>query len=324
MKSIMKLLRLLSKHLPRFRRLFYSVLFLFAFLGLFYFISLLLSSFDLYAELLKRVGVSLGTRALSASLVKTGCCGGLSLAIIFAIKSLLTAEVAPNMMGPAGTDSGASGASSSGSWHKYLNLFSEDEERAEAESSTAPAPSDQPGVEPAAENPGEVAPEPSTSSTWSGPWIDRWMNPEVGSSAPNPGGRRDEATSQPPGVVEQEAASPLHATAIPPEIRAEIVSNINSRLLLAAEKKGGWQLPTERINTLIELKSQVISSMSKLDPHPFWGENQHYLLSYSIFTKKNWEYNPETLHKKLDQLNEKGKNSSFFHELLKVRESFEP
>lgn len=106
------------------------------------------------------------------------------------------------MMGPAGTESGAESASSSGSWRKYLNFLSDNEEKAEAESSTARAPADRPvqPQPPAAENPGEAAPEPSTSSTWSGSWIERWFNQEGSSSARNEGGH--EVTSEQPGVME--------------------------------------------------------------------------------------------------------------------------
>jgi len=55
--------------------------------------------------------------------------------------------------------------------------------------------------------------------------------------------------------------------------------------------------------------------MAELDPHPFWLEEQsrNHLLGDSILTKKNFEYSPETLSKRLSQLNEHGKNSSFFH-----------
>lgn len=53
--------------------------------------------------------------------------------------------------------------------------------------------------------PEQSPPDPSSESSWSGSWISKWMNPEVGSSAPNQGGqpREDEASSQPTGVVEQ-------------------------------------------------------------------------------------------------------------------------
>lgn len=47
--------------------------------------------------------------------------------------------------------------------------------------------------------PEQSPPDPSSEGRWSGSWIDKWMNPEVGSSAPNLGGqpREDEASSQP-------------------------------------------------------------------------------------------------------------------------------
>ena len=44
----------------------------------------------------------LGGRALSSFLCMIGCSSGLALAIVFAVKALLTAEVSPNMVLPAG------------------------------------------------------------------------------------------------------------------------------------------------------------------------------------------------------------------------------
>ena len=113
-------------------------------------------------------------------------------------------------VGPSSTENEAD----SGSWLQYLNFSSENDE---SESSTAQNPGHQPTSDrpvqpqpPAAENPGEAAPEPSTSSTWSGSWIDKWLNQEGSSSAPNEGGH--EVTSQQPRVMEPApAAEPLPA-----------------------------------------------------------------------------------------------------------------
>nr|POE44795.1 hypothetical protein CFP56_79011 [Quercus suber] len=116
-------------------------------------------------------------KGLSFFLQRVGWEVGLFLAIILALFDVESPAIS-NMTAP----SGASGASSSGNWRQFLNFSSGNE--------------------------GDSAPEQSTSSTWSGPWIGRWFNQEV---APNEGGH--EATSQPTGtgVMEQEQAGPSNA-----------------------------------------------------------------------------------------------------------------
>lgn len=98
---------------------------------------------------------------------------------------------------------------------------------------------------------------------------------------------------------------------------------INQRLLLAAERKTGWQPPVQQIMTLIALKEGVLTRMAELDPHPFWMEEQsrNRLLREGILTKLKWEYSPETLSRKLAELNKTGQRSSFFQELRRVRQT---
>lgn len=62
--------------------------------------------FLLYLKiLLSKVGFFLGDRAISLFLLKLGCSDGLSLAIGFAVKALLTSGVEPNMMKNPSDDS---------------------------------------------------------------------------------------------------------------------------------------------------------------------------------------------------------------------------
>lgn len=58
-------------------------------------------------------------------------------------------------------------SSSSGNWRQYLNFSSEKEGDCAPEPSTARTPAFR-----------EAAHEPSTSSTWSGSWIEKWLNQE--------------------------------------------------------------------------------------------------------------------------------------------------
>ena len=155
-----------------------------------------------------------------------------------------------------------------------------------------------------------------------GPEEQRFSGGEASSSVPNEGQQLYEPLNPP----EENNTPPAPNPALPEVDRGFIFSKINARLLLAAGKKSGWQPPIEKIQTGISLKEQVLCRMAELDPHPFWmGEqNRVRLISDSILTKKNWEYNPETLSKRLSQLNERGKKSSFFHFLLKLREDAGP
>lgn len=66
---------------------------------------------DLFHALLEKVGFSLGGRALSFALRGLGCSGGLTLAIVFSIRALLSGEAAPSlekMMLPTGAGEGTS------------------------------------------------------------------------------------------------------------------------------------------------------------------------------------------------------------------------
>lgn len=101
-----------------------------------------------------------------------------------------------------------------------------------------------------------------------------------------------------------------------------MIEVINARLLLAAGKKGGWHIPLEKIHELIILKQQVIDRMAELDPHPFWmgEERRNYLISNSILTPGGWEFNVTTLRNGLSKLNAGGKNSSFYKNLLTLRQ----
>ena len=270
------MMRSLSRN-SKLRHLLYSFIIFFSLFGLCYFISIYLGKVEFFYVLLNRIPFFLMGHALSMLCLKLG----LPKAIASFARALLTAEGASsigNMVMPSGSDSGANfdkevTSPSSGNWRQYLNLSEEE---------------------------GDSAPEPSTSSTWSGSWIEKWLFPEGSSSAPNP--------------------------ALPEVGRGFIFEQINSRLLLAAGKKSGWQPPIDKIQTLISLKEQVIFRMAELDPHPFWmGEqNRNRLIADSILTKNNWEYNPETLSKRLSQLNERGINCSFYHDLKKLREDGGP
>lgn len=121
------------------------------------------------------------------------------------------------------------------------------------------------------------------------------------------------------GIMAQLAPGPSDAP-FPPQ--DNFFSKINNRLLFAAGKKVGWETPAEKIGELIALKSQIIDRMGELDPHPFWQgeENRTRLIGDSILTKNGWEYKNDTLTQKLRQLNEKGKKSTFFKELCRLRE----
>lgn len=93
---------------------------------------------------------------------------------------------APNEGGHEATSQPTGESSSSGSWRQYLNFSSDKEGDSAPEPSTARAP------------------EPSTSSTWSGPWIEKWLYPEVSSSAPDAQGPRQQGELFQPTDTHQE------------------------------------------------------------------------------------------------------------------------
>nr|YP_009316014.1 hypothetical protein [Cocos nucifera]AOX13008.1 hypothetical protein [Cocos nucifera] len=94
-------------------------------IGFFYSICLIFFSPSFFLYLFSKIGFSLGGRALSLFLMKMGCGGGLTFAIVFAVKHLLTPEAAPslwNMVLHAGTDSGASSSFPKHEWETALSL----------------------------------------------------------------------------------------------------------------------------------------------------------------------------------------------------------
>lgn len=102
--------------------------------------------------------------------------------------------------GPHRGDAGPSESSSS--WRKYLNFSSDKEEKAESEASTA------------------LVPQPSTSSSWSGSWIEKWFYPEVSSAAQNERQQGEGALFQPTPPVDlpQPPLSTSHKPTLAPAL----------------------------------------------------------------------------------------------------------
>jgi len=82
----------------------------------------------------------------------------------------------------------------------------------------------------------------------------------------------------------------------------------------------------DEIDSMIMLKGSIIDRMAQLDPHPFWAEQKHNLISDGILNKEA-EYTMDTLHRNYLLLIEngegRGSDSSFFKRLLRIRENFE-
>lgn len=94
----MNLFRLFSPHLTKIRAFIYTILIIVTFLGLCNFIFHFFGQMDFFHALLEKAGVSLGGRALSFALCKRlGCSRGLTLAIIFAVSILFTADGRPSL-----------------------------------------------------------------------------------------------------------------------------------------------------------------------------------------------------------------------------------
>lgn len=157
-----------------------------------------LGNVDLIFALFWRIG----SRAL---LCKLGFPGG-ALLMAFFFRVLLTEGteeigVVPLRMMPTGSDEG--GNTDSGSWQKYLHLSGEGTENSTAEPASRTRSSDpREDIGPSSVRRRVDAPETSTSSGWSGSWIERWFNQEETSSAPGDG-------QQPQGEVDQPTANAM-------------------------------------------------------------------------------------------------------------------
>lgn len=165
--------------------------------SLFYLLCLKLGSMDFFQSLLSKMGFSLGSRVLlSRGLAREGW---LLLVFILAAFGIFDGTIM-NMTGgnetvnqgphrgDAGPSSIQNSESDSGSWRKYLTLSSEREVNQTPGRQAPPLPIESGTVPPAnavafsEAGPSQVAPPapsstPSNSSTWSGPWIERWLYP---------------------------------------------------------------------------------------------------------------------------------------------------
>ena len=182
------------------------------------------------------------------------------------------------------------------------------------------------------------APEPSTSSTWSGSWIRDWLYPEVSSSAPNQGGQPQEEgclfqPTQPSPADSRQEPTPPHSTepeAAPPSqsvspypyafdlIGGESVEGIKRRLLLRHEGDFTFEvceLARIQAEDLFEAKVEILREMSRLDPEGPWLERGARALDNP--RTSTGEESLERLFSILDQLKEGGRESDAFIRLKK-------
>ena len=154
--------------------------------------------------------------------------------------------------GPHRGDAGPSESSSS--WRKYLNFSSDKEEKAESEASTA------------------LVPQPSTSSSWSGSWIEKWFYPEGSSAAPNQG-------QQPQGAPEALPQAPA-PTEDPDLITREIIQKMREfypwdpeNPLIRGDKifPGGRGISNIRPMTVEELK-QLRDRLNHGGKKSYWAK----------------------------------------------------
>ncbi|XP_028802044.1 uncharacterized protein LOC114757210 [Neltuma alba] len=183
------------------KHLLYSFLLLLTFLSMCCLLCLYLEQMDFFYLNISKALISLGCRALSFALWKLGLPGGLAWSIGFGARVLITKEASDIMghqMMPAGSDSSNS---DSESWKKSLlnspHPEGEGKGNSEAEPASRTRSSDpREDVGPSSVRRRVDAPETSTSSGWSGSWIERWFNQGETSSAPGDG-------QQPQGEVDQ-------------------------------------------------------------------------------------------------------------------------
>lgn len=224
----------------------------------------------------------MSSRALACALVKLGLPPELAFAVGTFSKVLFTEDgISEVVHGTLRMMPAAGGNADSGSWERYLNLSSDSEGQGQEH--------------------GEAQPSSSSPASPSPSWFEEaedyyrtFQEPGEGSSAaPNP-----ELEARPTWVLDE----------------------INARLKLVAPKKGNWQVPIDKISTLIALKERAIHRMVELEPDfaAFWRENKNQIVAHSILTSKSCEFSVSSLQKRVDQLDRDGVNSAFFKELKKL------
>lgn len=268
--------------------------------SLFYLLCLKLGAIDFFHYLISKMGFSLGSRVLLSR--GLGCEGWLLLVFLLAAFEIFDGTIL-NMTGGNET-------------------VNQGPHRGDAASQPSTA----------------RAPEPSTSSTWSGSWIRDWLYPEVSSSAPNQGGQPQEEgclfqPTQPSPADSRQEPTPPHSTepeAAPPSqsvspypyafdlIGGESVEGIKRRLLLRHEGYFTFEvceLARIQAEDLFEAKVEILREMSRLDPEGPWLERGARALDNP--RTSTGEESLERLFSILDQLKEGGRESDAFIRLKK-------
>jgi len=263
---------------------------------------------------LSKVGLLLGGRALSFFLIKMGCAGGLSLAMVFVIRGLLTAEATPslgNMMVPGG-----SGTSSSGE-RPYLDLTLGPPQAPAAPASSIAGPS---GAESGASTSfPKLAWEPALSPP-AIPHAEQAMgDPDLALQLGQPG-------------VE---IAPIHwgrlEKYLSPDFRLDFplpetpIQKVESRIILEnLDLQKNIQRPLAEAQQLVRLKAKIFDSMRNLDQSPFWVENKDFLLGHSLLRADGLrELTTQCLEARLLELNTRGQNASFYKDLIVIKNHYQ-
>ena len=128
----------------------------------------------------------------------------------------------------------------------------------------------------------------SNSSTLSVSRIEKWLDPEGSSADPN-------EVDQPRGAPEASTSSRAHQPAAPAPYEEPLWQIQHQRIknriaTLTPERK----VSDDEIDSIIMLKGGIVDHMAQLDPHQFWTEQRHNLITDGILNK-GAEYTMETL-----------------------------
>lgn len=285
-----------------------SIVFLFL---IFSYLAFLLIDMDFYPFWLK-VKWTIFSKFLRLLFSRLGFGG---LCCIGVICALLDPENVSHFMAPSGEKCKKEVKSStSGNWGQYLNLSSDK----------------------------EGDPEPSTSSTWSGSWIEKWFSPEVSSSAPNDQGPRqqgegalfqptDTHQEQPPAAGLSEPRRDLSHVppGSPPSLSLsdqEVLQQLFLEEGAAVEQQEQPGVPEALPLAPAPaedpelIRTSIIKKMKQLYPHDQWNPDNPLIRGERIFAggkgKKNLRpMTVEELQYIFDRLERDGKKSYWAKEL---------
>lgn len=99
-----------------------------------------------------------------------------------------------------------------------------------------------------------------------------------------------------------------------------VKETIKNRLTIHRLGRNHPVVSDNEINTIFDLKDQIVRKMEQLNPNPFWANHRMLIIQKYLLPPRGGEYTIRTLEKKLQQLFPANPEGSFIYkELLRAK-----